>query len=349
MWAAYSVPANGGAGITVAIVDAYDSPNAASDLAYFNTTFSLQQFGQVGPCAASASLAPTFKKVNQTGGSSYPRRDSGWEVEINLDTQWVHAIAPCANVLLVEANSSSNADLQTAVSYAMSKASIVSMSWGSNESARQAQSQLSFEKVFAPSNNPNNVTFVASSGDSGGIVISPSSSPNVIAVGGTQLVLSSGAYTETAWNGSGGGCSVVEAKSSLTVQTPFLTASGLTCATRGTPDVAMSGGGASAVAVYISKQNGWFQVYGTSLSSPMFAGVVAIGKNKNSGVAVAPSKLYGVATSPTSANYPYNYRDITLYYSGSAGTDPYKVLTGWDFVTGLGSPRVTDLVGPPGL
>lgn len=227
MWAAYSIPSSGGAGVTVAIVDAYDSPNAASDLNNFIQTFSLPPFGK--PCG---SATPTFTKVNQSGGSSYPKRDSGWEVEINLDTQWAHAIAPCANILLVEANSSSNADLQTAVTYAMKHASIVSMSWGSNESSRQAQSQLAFEQVFA--NNPNGVTFVASSGDAGGIVSSPAASPNVIGVGGTQLVLSNGAYVETAWNGSGGGCSVVEKSNALSAQRSFIPT---TCATRGTPDI----------------------------------------------------------------------------------------------------------------
>lgn len=87
-------------------------------------------------------------------------------------------------------------------------------------------------------------------------------------------------------------------------------------------------------------------MYGTSLSAPMFAGVVAIARSKNPG-AVGPGSLYPLAGNAVS--YSSNYNDIQLYYQNNAGTDPYKVLQGWDFVTGLGSPKVANLVGPHGL
>ena len=175
-----------GQGATVVIVDAYDSPNVASDLAAFSSEFGIS-------CPTGGGK---FTKVNQSASTTpLPGENSGWEVEINLDTQWVHAVAPCANIVLVEANSSSNSDLMTAVNTAAKMGSVVSMSWGGNESF----SQTSFDSSFLK----NGVTFMASSGDTGGIVEWPSSSPNVIGVGGTNLNYSSGTLiSETAWPAS---------------------------------------------------------------------------------------------------------------------------------------------------
>src|SRR5947209_3732230 len=108
-----------GSGQTIAIVDAYDDPNVTSDLAVFD-----RQFGLAAP--------PSFKKVNQAGGTSLPASDAGWSAEIALDVEWAHAIAPKANLLLVETNSDSLTDLMAGVNYARHAAgvSVVSMSWG---------------------------------------------------------------------------------------------------------------------------------------------------------------------------------------------------------------------------
>src|SRR5271157_5937008 len=110
-----------GSGETIAIVDAYDDPNIQSDLNTFDSYFGLP--------------ATTVTRVNETGGTSYPASDStgGWEVEESLDVEWAHAMAPGANILLVEASSPSSSDLFAAVSYAASHANVVSMSWGSSE------------------------------------------------------------------------------------------------------------------------------------------------------------------------------------------------------------------------
>ncbi len=196
MTAAYRINGVGsGQGATVAIVDAYDAPNVATDLASFMSTWGIS-------CPTSGR--GTFTKVNQNGGTApLPGYDSGWEVETSTDTQWVRAIAPCANIVLVEANSNSYSDLMTAVSTAATLGSVVSMSWGGSESV----SQTSYDSFFVK----DGVTFLASSGDTGGVVEWPSSSPNVIAVGGTDLNYSNGTLvSETAWSGSGGGCSSVE-------------------------------------------------------------------------------------------------------------------------------------------
>ncbi len=125
----------GGSGQTIAIIDAYDSPNAEADLATFSTQFGLAQCTTANGC---------FSKVNQTGSTTLPARNSGWEVEINLDVQWAHAVAPHAHILLVEARSANTSDLLTAVNYAKLHASVVSMSWGGNESRFESFSDSTF-------------------------------------------------------------------------------------------------------------------------------------------------------------------------------------------------------------
>lgn len=329
--AAYGIAAGRGAGATIAIVDAYDSPNAAADLTSFSTQFGL-------PSTSTSACPFSFTKVNEQGKTSpLPRRNSGWEVEISLDTQWVHAVAPCAKILLVEAASSNSGDLLTAVEYAQTAASVVSMSWGGSE----FRGQTFYDGIFA---HPG-TTFLASSGDTGGIVEWPASSPNVIAVGATSLAANStGALatpvSETAWNGSGGGCSTQEA--ALPFQKAFLPATPV-CKNRAVPDVAISGGPSSAVSVLVSDQGGWFEVYGTSLAVQLYAGIIG-DANATRGTALLSSTLsdlYADAkNAPNSAPYISNFRDIT---SGTAGS--FSAGPGWDFVTGLGSPLVNSLSG----
>jgi subtilase family serine protease len=321
--------AAGGAGVTVAIVDAYDSPSALADLNTFSTQFGLPTF----PAAAGSVCRPTFTKVGQTGSATLPKRNSGWEVEINLDVQWVHAIAPCANILLVEATSSSTNNLLAAITYAGANAQVVSNSWGGGE----FRGESTYDSYFKVAH----VVFLASSGDTGGIVEWPSVSASVLGVGGTNLPVSAsgglGSGAETAWNGSGGGCSAQEPKPALQNVITFPTA----CSRRGAPDVAASGGPNSAVAVYVSKQGGWFPVYGTSLACPMWAGMVSIADSLRaaaSKVALSNATLADVYSAYTSS-YSTNYTDIT---SGKAGS--YSAVKGWDFVTGLGSPKLANLV-----
>jgi subtilase family serine protease len=328
---AYGIAANGGAGATIAVVDAYDSPNAAADLTSFSTQFGL-------PTTSTSQCPFSFSKVNEQGKASpLPKRNSGWEVEINLDVQWVHAIAPCAKIILVEAASSNSGDLLTGVLYAQTAASVVSMSWGGSEFT----GQTFYDWVFS---HPG-VTFLASSGDTGGIVEWPSSSPNVIAVGATSLASNSSGglevpVVETAWNGSGGGCSTQEA--ALPFQKTFLPKTPV-CKNRAVPDVAISGGPSSAVSVLVSDQGGWYEVYGTSLAVQLYAGIIgdANGKRGSAPLSSTLSDLYAdAAGAPHSTPYISNFRDIT---SGTAGS--FSSGLGWDFVTGLGSPLLNSLSG----
>ena len=141
-----------GTGQTIAIVDAYNQPNIAGDLHSFDSTYGLAD-------------PPSFRVVNQNGGANLPAADQGWGLEISLDVEWAHAMAPGANILLVQANSPSMADLMTAVSYARSQAgvSVVSMSWGSSEWS----SETAYDSSLTTPSGHNGVTFVASTGDSG--------------------------------------------------------------------------------------------------------------------------------------------------------------------------------------
>lgn len=301
----FSTSSTAGAGATIAIVDAFDDPTAESDLNVFSTQFGLPA------CTTSNGC---FKKVNQTGGSKYPRKDGGWALEISLDVQWAHAIAPGANILLVEASSNSFSNLLKAEDYATSHAGFVSNSWGAGE----FNGEQSYDSHFARAG----VSVFVSAGDAGLPAEYPSSSPNVISVGGTTLHFnSSGAFSsETGWSSSGGGCSAYETATSA--QQGFSQYAQVNCSgTRATPDVALDADPASGVSVYdttsYSGQTGWFRVGGTSASSPMWAARSAV-----AGVPVNAAYVYGNNIA---------YRDIT---SGNNGA---SCLVGFDLVTGRGS------------
>ena len=293
-----------GSGQTIAIVDAYDDPSAEADLGVFSTQFGLPSCTTANGC---------FRKVDQNGGTNYPRVDSGWALEISLDVQWAHAIAPGARILLVEAATNSFANLMAAEDYAGRHAGYVSNSWGAGEFSGESAYDVHFRQ-------PGGSYFV-SSGDAGLPAEYPSSSPDVISVGGTTLNFSSGVFTsETGWSGSGGGCSLYETATSD--QSGFGEYGNVACAgRRATPDVALVADPASGVSVYDSVrskgQRGWYVVGGTSASAPMWAARSAV-----TGAAVDSGTVYGGGIT---------FRDITSGNNGAAA------LTGYDLVTGRGS------------
>ena len=306
-----------GLGQTVALVDAYDDPNIASDLATFKSTFGIP------------TSSCSFQKVYANGRK--PRTDAGWALEISLDVEWVCAIAPQANILLVEAASSRFSDLLTAVDYAKTHAQVVSMSWGGGDSS----SDSTFDTHFVASG----ITFTASSGDSGNGVEYPAASPNVVAVGGTTLTINSdGSYGgETAWSGSGGGVSSFEVEPSY--QSGFNTTG-----KRGVPDVAYDADPNTGVPVYdtVSYQGitGWFQVGGTSAGAPQWAALFAIANAVRGTNVTMNADVYAAASG---SSYASNYHDITSGSNGSCGSI-CMAGTGYDFVTGLGSPRANNLI-----
>ncbi len=245
--------------------------------------------------------------------------DAGWALEISLDVQWAHAIAPNAKILLVEARSASVADLLAAVNYAKNRADVVavSMSWGGAEFLGQSV----YNSYFTSNHG---VVFFAATGDSGAGVIWPSTISSVVAVGGTTLALNpdGSVASEIGWSGSGGGLSAYEVEPQYQITYDVPGANGK----RAVPDVSYDANPASGFPVYDTTayggQTGWFQVGGTSAGCPQWAAIHSLS------LSVSNNNLYQDAkwSSPT------YFRDII---SGSNG---YLAVPGYDLVTGLGSP-----------
>jgi hypothetical protein len=319
--------ANYGAQQTIAIVDAFDAPNVVSDLDTFSRQFGL-------PTTTSGLF--TFSKAYAQGAK--PNADGSWAQEASLDVEWAHAIAPRANIMLVETASASAGNLFGGVDYAVGHgAHVVSMSWGFNDSLL-GSAELGLDSHFQVSG----VTFLASSGDFGGQVYYPSASPYVVSVGGTRLPLDAAGNltsSETAWSSGGGGASVVEP------EPVYQSTYGISLSGRGTPDVSYNADPNTGVAVFDSypyrDMSGWLVAGGTSAGAPQWAGLVAL---VNQG---RTTPLTGVdlseSTSPfytaaTGAVYSSNYRDII------AGSNHYNATIGYDLATGVGSPLAASLV-----
>ncbi len=330
-----------GAGQVIGLVDAYDDPAAAGDLQTFIRAFDLRSMnGLPGmpSCTVATGPHPCFQRV--AGGNTTPA-STGWVLETSVDTQWAHAIAPGADVLLVEAKDDNFSPLFKAVDAAVDLgAQVVSMSWGGPEFAKEAHFDRRFQR--------DGVTFTASSGDSGSGVNYPAASPYVLAVGGTTLPLDDhGNLTalETAWGGSGGGISAYESEPAYQSRYPIPDTGGR----RGVPDVAYDADTSTGVAVYGSTLNqgqpAWFQTGGTSISAPQWAGLIALANQGRAAGTLSSDDLsdmfaYDAATGPA---YTANYRDIASGTNGPCGA-MCNAAVGYDFVTGLGSPLASVLV-----
>ncbi|SOD74814.1 hypothetical protein SAMN05892883_4006 [Jatrophihabitans sp. GAS493] len=313
--AAYGLDASRGSGQTVAIVDAYNNPNAESDLAVYRAQYGLPACTTANGC---------FRKVNQNGAASpLPATNSGWAGEIALDVDMVSAICPQCNILLLEANSSYLSDLGTAVNTAVSLgAKFVSNSYGGGDTS-------GYDSYY---NHPG-VAITASTGDNGYGVSYPASSPYVTAVGGTSLSIASTprGFTETAWAGAGSGCSTVAN------QPTFQIGVATGCAKRAVADVSAVANPNTGVAVY---NGGWGVYGGTSASSPIIASVYAL--------AGTP----GASDYPNT--YPYLHTgDLNDVTSGTNGTCTVHQLcssvTGWDGPTGLGTPNTANSFSASGV
>jgi subtilase family serine protease len=310
-----------GSGQTIAIIDAYDDPNIGNDLHAFDARYGLPD--------------PTLTVAKETvnGRSTATDPSGGWELEESLDVEWAHAMAPGANILLVEANDPSEANLFSAVQWAASQPGvpIVSMSFGLSE----IPSETSFDSLFTTPAGHEGVTFVAASGDQGTISY-PAASPNVLAVGGTSLTLDgSGNYlSETAWNGSGGGISAYESE-------PAYQKSVQSTGQRSSPDVAYDASPGIGYLVYDSfdTPSPWLSVGGTSAGAPQWAALVAIanqgrtlqGLGTLDGASQTLPMLYSVSSSA--------FHDVT-----SGGNVGFSAGPGYDMVTGLGSPYADRVV-----
>jgi subtilase family serine protease len=315
-----------GAGQTIAIVDAYSDSKVFSNANTFSSQWGL-------PALNSTSTSPWFKQVNQNGGTKLPVGNANWGLEMSLDVEWAHAIAPQANILLVDASSASLGNLLTAVNYARNYpgVSVVSMSWGASEFSSEA----SYDSYFTTPSGHQGVTFVASSGDNGAGASWPAISPNVVSVGGTTLNLTVTPTTETGWSGSGGGPSGYE--SVPTYQ------NSLGYSSRTNPDVAYNADPNTGYYVYDTfGGSGWYDVGGTSAGAPQWAGLVALANQARAQVTPTPLPTLDGPSQTLPAIYSMpssNFNDIT---SGSNGA--YSAGTGYDLVTGLGTPSAPSVI-----
>ena len=295
-----------GTGPTIAIVDAYDDPNAASDLSVYRSQF------QLGTCPTTNGC---LRKVDQNGGSAYPRRDSGWAQEISLDVDMASATCPNCRILLVEAASNRFSDLAAAVDTAARLgASAISNSYGGGEYAAEVNDQSHY-------NHPG-VAITASSGDNGYGVEFPAASQYVTAVGGTHLVRDTSArgWTETAWSGAGSGCSAYVSKPTWQQDSG--------CTRRTVADTAAVADPNTGVAVYDTfRAGGWLVFGGTSVAAPIVGGVYAL-----AGTAPGAGTLYGSSS----------LFDVTGGSNGSCGGSYLCTAgTGYDGPTGNGTPNTT--------
>ena len=310
---AYKLPsATAGAGRTIAIVDAFDDPAAESDLGVYRSQFGLPACTTANGC---------FRKVDQNGGTTFPRKNASWAEEISLDVDMVSATCPNCHILLVEANSSSFANLGAAVNRAAALgATAISNSYGGSDASDASNGSFY--------NHPG-IAVTASSGDAGFGVEYPASSQFVVAVGGTSLRKASTTrgWTESAWAGAGSGCSA------FNTAIPSAATFDTGCSRRAVADVSAVADPNTGVAVFDSIAfqgfSGWLVFGGTSVSSPIIASVYG---------------LAGNAATIDANDFPYQHAsslfDVT---TGSNGTcSPSQLCTarvGWDGPTGLGTPN----------
>jgi N-acetylneuraminic acid mutarotase len=336
---AYDLPADGGAGATIAIVDAFDNPRAEQDLATYREQYGLPACTTDNGC---------FRKVDQRGGAEYPAPDDGWAGEISLDLDMVSAVAPKAHILLVEADGAGTDDLGTAVNTAVALgARYVSNSYGAyyEDPSVQALDAAYFDHP--------GTAVLFSSGDNGYGVSYPASSPYVTSVGGTSLTRNADTargWSEQVWNrvttdssgqqhwgATGSGCSQFEPRPAFQPDTG--------CTGRSVADVSAVADPGTGVAVYNSFSDAGWNVYGgTSASAPIIAGV------------------YALAGTPVEGTYPASYpyltpgalNDVTVGDDASCGDfglcasgptprcEPTASCTagpGYDGPTGLGTPN----------
>jgi hypothetical protein len=325
--AAYGITGVGDPSRVIAIVDAYDDVNAYANLQTYRSSMGLPAIGNCSLSTltglTSTSSSPCFAKVNQTGGTSYPRANSGWATEIDLDLQAASAVCPMCSVLLIEANSASFADLGTAVTTASNTQHVLAISNSYSSSGDASGASYPAWDTAATKG----IAVMASTGDSGYGVGFPASATNVLGVGGTNLqVDSTGARSsETAWSGAGSGCSTYNAAPS------WQKISGSPCGIKkAIADLSADADPNSGFQIYTTynHRSGWWIFGGTSLSSPLMGALYAM-QGGYGGTTLAAQYAWG-STTP--------YYDVM---SGSNGSCSPSVLcnagTGWDGPTGRGS------------
>jgi hypothetical protein len=339
-----------GTGQTIAIVDAYNDQKLAADLAVFD-----KQYGISAP--------PSLKVVNQTGGSKLPPNNAGWANEIALDVEWAHAIAPQANILLVETNTENLSDLLGGVKYArvVPAVSVISMSWGGSEfytfSGKEFTGEVDDDVDFTTPPGHQGITFVTAAGDNGASNGAgwPGESPNALTVGGTSLTIgASGAISsETTWSDTGGGFSEIEPE-------PAYQVGAQQSGARSTPDVAYDADPDNGIVIYdsIPYQGyvGFQETGGNSAGTPQWAALVAIadqgralaGEGALDGADQTLPALYDLYSPPGTtgfSNYSNYFNDVIDTTSNGQPSTGLASTVGYDTATGLGSPKAAAVIG----
>jgi subtilase family serine protease len=360
---AYGVSAlgitNQGQGITIGIVDELDDPDITGDANAFSSYYNLPKLDGVG----GDPLLTVYKDT--TLGSVGSGAGTGVGGETSLDVEWAHSMAPMANIILVEVPATGNVAsefnelLQGVQVAAQMGAESISLSYGTSESSVGASSVVSQNNTYLASGAAASVAVSVATGDASSPSY-PATSPNVTAVGGSSLYFASvrGTYSfETAWGGlaaagAGGG------GTSTNFATPaFQSTNGVNFADRATPDVSLVADPVTSVSLYDSLDGGsspWTSTGGTSVGTPMFAGIIALAQQDRSLAGLAPlssvqvdQEMYSLYNSPS---YSTDFHDITqgsnknVTSSGRTTVTGYSATTGYDLATGLGSPIANMLV-----
>lgn len=312
-------------GMKIAVVEAYKNTNIQNDINMFSREFGLPNV--------------TLDIHYPDGMSEFSTRR--WILESSLDTQWIHALCTGAEISVVFAKNENMDSMFSAMRYAANLgADVVSMSFGTPEFVSQGE--------ISSFMNSSDSIFVAAAGDVGGMVFFPSSSPYVLSVGGTKLTLLENGmrvYEETAWSFGGGGPSKYAKIPPW--QLVFADIEEMTKGFRATPDTAFSASSSPGAAVYITQLEntataGWTTASGTSFGAAAFAAIVAgLLKKKPSSLSGKNVQRYLYALAGgTKYDLPqYYFNDITL-----GNNVRYSAKIGWDFCTGLGSPRVRQIL-----
>jgi subtilase family serine protease len=411
-----------GRGITIAIVDSYGSDTMAHDLHVFDQAFGLQPMcGEEGvtctpgmPRFSQLAINGTPATNGQPGNGTHLEDKAAWALEVALDVETSHAIAPMANILLVHSNTAETLGVQgfpnmmKAEDYVVKNhlAQVISQSFASSEDAFGSKASLLNLRYAFQDAAANGVTVLGSSGDDGSTNFNkqnlvngggliphpavewPASDPLVTGVGGTYLCTDPNASanqartndpiaglgakcgsarfnaahaSEVAWTFSGGGFSDTFARPAYQNQGLPAGSTAIPSSARGVPDIAFQASSATGALVYLSlppdgndsniNRTGWYDIGGTSLSCPQWAGLVAIADQLNGGgLGLINPALYKVASNP--AKYAADFFDIN--HTAVAGVandnqeDPsipgYPAGNGWDPVTGLGTPNAAALI-----
>lgn len=337
-----------GAGQTVYVIGAFHNPNAAADLATFSKTFGLPSCKTLALAATTPVKLPSIGLADScsfgmvytnTSGATVtkaPAYDATWALETAMDVQWVHAMAPLARIILIEAPDASVSTLSNAIVAANNMgAGAVNMSFGAPEGSWTSSYDFPFQKV--------GMSYFAATGDAGAQVNWPSVSSKVVAVGGTTLNYSSTSRSETAWSYAGGGTSTTTA--APTYQSGLPSPSTY----RKVADVAMNADPYTGQYVALTQPGmatAWYAAGGTSLSAPQWAGIAAVVNAQRAfqgrlPMASLQQSLYkAIWTVPTV--YSTNLFDVTV---GANGTCTSCVATpSYDTVTGLGTPKGSALI-----